>query len=161
MAKWQHIWKLDLPGKVRMFLWRLAHNSLPTRMNIKRKHIELDTLCPMCSRLDEDGSHLFLKCKKVKAVWREQQLEDVRLQLCACQDPHGMFEKIFTLPGEKLLRVAVLQWDWWTSRNKVNAGEKQKKAEEVSGFISRHLLDFCRCDLQGSSKSMPCILSIL
>lgn len=138
----QHIWKLDLPGKVRMFLWRLAHNSLPTRMNIKRKHIQLDTLCPMCSRLDEDGRHLFLKCKLVKVVWREQNLEDVRLQLLACQDPHGMFEQIFTLPREKILRVAVLLWDWWTSRNKVNSGEEGKTPQEMSGFISRHLMDF-------------------
>ncbi|KAE8797725.1 NAC domain-containing protein 78 [Hordeum vulgare] len=76
MANWQHIWKLNLPGNVRMFLWRLAHNSLPTRVNIRRKHAELDTLCPMCSRLDEDGGHLFLKCKLVKAVWREQNLEE-------------------------------------------------------------------------------------
>jgi hypothetical protein len=53
--EWKKLWKMEIPGKVKNFLWRLAHNSLPTRMNIKRKGVELDTLCPVCNRLDEDG----------------------------------------------------------------------------------------------------------
>jgi hypothetical protein len=40
--------------------------------------MELDTKCVMCNRLDEDGGHLFLKCKLVKKVWRELNLEDER-----------------------------------------------------------------------------------
>jgi hypothetical protein len=51
------IWKLELPSEVRIFAWRLCHNSLPTRMNISRKHVDLDTRCPMCNRCDEDGGH--------------------------------------------------------------------------------------------------------
>lgn len=70
VEKWKHIWQLQVPGKLSMFLWRLVHNTLPTRMNIKRKRIDLDTRC----RLDEHSGHLSLKTKKVKAVWREQGL---------------------------------------------------------------------------------------
>lgn len=49
-----------------MFLWRLSHNTLPVRLNIKRRGIDLDTICPMCKCLDEDGGHAFLKCKSAK-----------------------------------------------------------------------------------------------
>ena len=38
-------------------------------MNIKRRGIKCDTLCVCCKRLDEDGAHLFLKCKDAKNVW--------------------------------------------------------------------------------------------
>lgn len=69
-SRWNKLWSINLPAKVRIFLWRLAHDSLPTRMNIKRKHVQLETLCPVCSRFDEDGGHIFLKCKFVKQVWR-------------------------------------------------------------------------------------------
>ena len=137
-----------------MFLWRLAHNSLPMRMNIKRKHVELDTLCPMCLRLDEDGGHLFLKYKKVTAVWREQHLEDIRLMLCDCHDSYQVIKKICSLPTDKRLHVAILLWDWWTARNKTNAGEKQRTAQEVSGFITRHLQDFCSVQQQSIPPSV-------
>jgi hypothetical protein len=78
---WKKLWSINLPGKVKIFLWRLARNSLPTRMNISRKRIDLDTRCPMCYRLNEDGGHLFLKCKSVKQVWRTLVLEEVRVSL--------------------------------------------------------------------------------
>ena len=31
--------------------------------------------------MDEDGGHLFCKCKFVKHIWRELNLEDVRCRL--------------------------------------------------------------------------------
>jgi hypothetical protein len=30
--------------------------------------MDLDTLCPMCKRLDEDGGHLFLRSKPVSRL---------------------------------------------------------------------------------------------
>ena len=49
---------------------------------------------------------------------------------------------------EKKLRVAVLLWDWWTSRNKANAGEVQKTVAEISSFITKHLTDFTSVHIQ-------------
>ena len=97
---WNMIWNLKLSGKVRIFLWRLCHNSLPTRMNIKRKKVDLDTRCPMCYRADEDGGHLFIKCKRVRAVWRSLLLEDVRLSLLDAATPLLVVESILALPKE-------------------------------------------------------------
>ena len=50
-------------------------------MNIVRQGMEIDTRCPMCWRLDEDGGHCFLKCKLVKKCWQHLNLEDVRVHL--------------------------------------------------------------------------------
>lgn len=63
---WGRIWKVKCIPKIKQFLWRFSHNSLPLRMNIARRGVELDTRCPVCGRLDEDGGHCFLKCKMVK-----------------------------------------------------------------------------------------------
>jgi hypothetical protein len=35
----------------------------------------------MCSRFDEDGAHLPLKCKETRRVWHELNLEPVRCKL--------------------------------------------------------------------------------
>ncbi|KAM0928524.1 hypothetical protein ACQ4PT_002531 [Festuca glaucescens] len=81
---WERIWALPCPMKVKQFAWRLAHDSLPLRMNIKRRGIELETICPMCQRSDEVGAHTFLNCKVMKACWRTLELEDIRLSLRGC-----------------------------------------------------------------------------
>jgi hypothetical protein len=51
---WNHIW--------------LPHNSLANRMKIRRLGVDLDMTCPVCHRLNENGGHVFPKCKKVKSV---------------------------------------------------------------------------------------------
>jgi hypothetical protein len=64
-------WKklsLPLPGKVLHFLWRVTTYTLPLRMKLHHRGIQLDTRCPLCFRFNEDEGHYFLKCKKVKGV---------------------------------------------------------------------------------------------
>jgi hypothetical protein len=86
-------------------------------MNIQRKRVELDTRCPMCYRLDEDGGHLFLKCKLVKQVWRAMFLEDIRLSLLNVATPTLVIEQILALPKEKGIQVFTMLWDWWTKKS--------------------------------------------
>jgi hypothetical protein len=64
--QWEKIWKLACTPKIQQFVWRFAHNSLPLKLNIKRRRMDCDTRCVCCQRLDEDGAHLFLRCKEVK-----------------------------------------------------------------------------------------------
>jgi hypothetical protein len=65
---WNHIWSLKTSSKVKMFVRRLPHNSLANRMKIRRLGVDLDMTCPVCHRLNENGGHVFPKCKKVKSV---------------------------------------------------------------------------------------------
>jgi hypothetical protein len=65
---WLPIWKLECPLKVKMLIWRISHDSLPHRINLVRRGMDLDPICPTCNRLNEDGAHLFLKCKKIKKI---------------------------------------------------------------------------------------------
>jgi hypothetical protein len=60
---WKEIWQLKAPNKLKMFVWRLAHNSLAHRTKIQRLGVDLDTSCPVCKRLDEDGGHIFHEIK--------------------------------------------------------------------------------------------------
>lgn len=155
-SRWNKLWSINLPAKVRIFLWRLAHDSLPTRMNIKRKHVQLETLCPVCSRFDEDGGHIFLKCKFVKQVWRGMDLEVVRLNLLTLPSAKAVVEAICQLNSEVQVKVGVLLWDWWTTRNKINAGEKMRSADQVCFFIRQHLQDFSKeLEINSTTSSVP------
>jgi len=61
-------WQIKLQNKVKMFAWRMAHNSLPVRRNIARKGVKIDTMCPMCNCLDEDCGHLFSSARELSNV---------------------------------------------------------------------------------------------
>ena len=129
--KWKKLWSIPLPGKVKHFLWRLANNSLPFRMKLKRKGINLDTRCPVCYRLDEDGGHCFLKCKHVKAFWREAELEEIRLQLLKCPDAKWFIIHILDQNEENCMKIGTLLWIWWKERNTANQGKRIRNLGEI------------------------------
>ncbi|XP_073367670.1 uncharacterized protein [Aegilops tauschii subsp. strangulata] len=96
----------------------------------------------MCSRLDEDGGHIFLRCKAVRQVWRQLDLEEIRLQFLELPNAMAVVQAVCSLSDNTRSQVAVLLWDWWTARKKVNAGDKARSTGEVVSLIQRHLLDF-------------------
>jgi hypothetical protein len=71
---WKQLWQVDCTKKMLHFKWRVSHNSLALHVNLKRKGIKLNTGCVLCGRLEEDGAHLFFKCKHAKRVWDDLQL---------------------------------------------------------------------------------------
>ena len=66
---WQGLWKLKLHERLKIFIWRLGSNALPTKVNLAH-HIGLgDLMCTLCGESEEPFSHLFLQCKVVRPLW--------------------------------------------------------------------------------------------
>lgn len=58
---WKSLWKIQVPGKVRMFLWRLSKHSIPTNDVRARRHMSDSNLCGMCGAPDS-WKHSLLEC---------------------------------------------------------------------------------------------------
>ncbi|XP_019150535.1 PREDICTED: uncharacterized protein LOC109147327 [Ipomoea nil] len=56
-AKWLSLWKLKIPPKWRMFLWRAISDILPTTTNLLIKRVDVDPRCAMCGLSQEDTMH--------------------------------------------------------------------------------------------------------
>jgi hypothetical protein len=93
--------------KVQQFMWRIAHNSLHVRRNLARRGIDMNAICPVCKRLDEDGGHLFLKCKPVKKLWQGLKLENLRTKWAALADPKDFIQAVLQCePNKQVLCVS-------------------------------------------------------
>nr|GEY10811.1 RNA-directed DNA polymerase, eukaryota, reverse transcriptase zinc-binding domain protein [Tanacetum cinerariifolium] len=63
------VWTLN-NSSVNVFLWRLVLNKLPTRVNLDRKGIDVDSvLCPICCVDVEIANHVFFSCEMAKDLW--------------------------------------------------------------------------------------------
>ena len=123
-----------------MLIWRIAHDSLPHRVNLARRGIELDPICLVCNRLNEDGAHLFLKCKKIKRIWTDLQLDNVRDKLLKCQDAQDFVNQIIRLQREHKHKTISLIWWIWQARNKMVAGENKNLHGSIS-FLAMKMAD--------------------
>ena len=61
-----------VPIKINVQAWKVKHDYLPTRFNLSRRGMEIDSiLCPMCDCSVESSRHLFFSCKFVSDVMRK------------------------------------------------------------------------------------------
>ncbi|CAN6545401.1 unnamed protein product [Malus baccata var. baccata] len=66
---WKAIWKLEVPPKLRHFLWLTVHNCLPTCEALFRRRSFVSFTCPICLCHDETIEHLFFTCPWVEPIW--------------------------------------------------------------------------------------------
>uniref|UniRef100_A0A2N9F767 RNase H type-1 domain-containing protein n=1 Tax=Fagus sylvatica TaxID=28930 RepID=A0A2N9F767_FAGSY len=66
---WNSIWSLQVPSKVRHFLWHSCHDSLPTKENLHRRHILDDARCESCKLSVETTLHALWNCPSIELVW--------------------------------------------------------------------------------------------
>lgn len=64
-------WLKCIPIKINVFVWRARRDFLPTRVNLSRRGIIVDSIsCPLCSASEEDIHHLLFGCDMAKNIFR-------------------------------------------------------------------------------------------
>nr|GEY80685.1 RNA-directed DNA polymerase, eukaryota [Tanacetum cinerariifolium] len=65
-------WIKAVPIKVNVHAWKVKLDGLPTRLNISRRGIDIESiLCPMCGNAVESTSHIFFTCQMSKEILRK------------------------------------------------------------------------------------------
>ena len=66
---WKSLWKLNIPNKVKIFLWRACTNSIPTMLNLCKRKIVPSSACNHCHVGEETVLHALWPCEVVCLVW--------------------------------------------------------------------------------------------
>ncbi|KAF4400725.1 hypothetical protein G4B88_001280 [Cannabis sativa] len=67
---WKMIWSLQLPPRMKLFSWRVCHNWLPAKTNLKHRGMDINTCCDMCVRYEETLTHALWSFERVRNVWK-------------------------------------------------------------------------------------------
>nr|GFA69039.1 RNA-directed DNA polymerase, eukaryota [Tanacetum cinerariifolium] len=117
-------WNKNLPIKINIHSWRLSLNRLPTRFNLDRSGIDLNSVrCPVCDDDIETDLHVFVKCPIVDPIWnsisRWWNISDFP------KDINGLIKWSDTLTLNKHTKICldvVIQtslWIIWRYRNRM------------------------------------------
>ena len=68
---WRKIWRVRGLKVVQVFLWNACHDILPTRVNLHRRKMIDDPLCPLCLQEEETTGHILWSCPSAQDVWME------------------------------------------------------------------------------------------
>ena len=140
---WSQLWKVKVPSKIRVFVWRLAHTSIPTGLVRHVRHMAESTACSICGAMEDTWRHSLLSCRMARCVWAleddelvehmiSNQTEDARLWL------FWLFENT---NQRDLARILVTMWAiWWARRKAIHDNEFQSPLSTWC-FITRYLQD--------------------
>ena len=115
---WKRTWKLNVPPKVRTFLWRACSNILTTRENLHRRKVQLEPTCGLCCQCTETVEHVLWECPLARNVWA---LSSGKIQKCPNEAPefYSLFRLLIDkLTPQELEQWATVSWAIWNARNK-------------------------------------------
>jgi hypothetical protein len=65
----ENLWKHSIPGKIKIFGWRLINEFIPCKGVLFNRHIGENSDCPMCLSEAEDIRHMMFMCDRAKSLW--------------------------------------------------------------------------------------------
>ncbi|XP_030477950.1 uncharacterized protein LOC115694989 [Cannabis sativa] len=71
---WGKLWRLKVLPKVKDLLWRAASNCLPTKVQLRHRHVNIDSIFPVCSLDSEIILHHLVECSFARACWVNTRL---------------------------------------------------------------------------------------
>lgn len=64
------LWAAEIPERIRVFLWLLIRNRLPTATDLAAKQLPHTTCCVLYgASIMEDAGHLFIQCSNAATIW--------------------------------------------------------------------------------------------
>lgn len=119
------LWKVKAPSKASFFVWRLIRDRLPTKVNLRRRNVEInDPTCPFCTNQEEDAARLFFSCNKILPLWWES-LSWTNISRVFPQNPRQHFLQ-HVLGRDNGIRGqnwqcwwVSLTWSIWQHRNRI------------------------------------------
>ncbi|KAL5564766.1 hypothetical protein UlMin_027930 [Ulmus minor] len=67
-AWWTKFWKLHIPPKIKIFIWKAYHDWIPTGANLANHGVPTSKICLLCNNAHETSSHAVWECKHLKVL---------------------------------------------------------------------------------------------
>ncbi|GMI75531.1 hypothetical protein like AT3G09510 [Hibiscus trionum] len=149
------LWAIKCPQKIKIHVWRLIWQFVPTRYCLYSRRIISNPICPLCNLASETVEHAMCECYNASMVWSSLgifwpiQVNDMPFK----EWLSWLFE---SLPVQKHVLIVTILWSIWHARNKQVHDHTQQSYQQICVFISSYCkeLENLLPKLQGNVSNM-------
>lgn len=120
-GSWKSVWRLKVPNKVKVFLWRACSGAFPTKVVLHKRKIVEDKLRDQCLVEVEDEVRAIWSCDCIREVW-ETPFATTRMTNPRMNSMCDLVSFILEETRE-LEKFAMVAWAVWQRCNKVRLKE--------------------------------------
>ncbi|KAK3183014.1 hypothetical protein Dsin_030300 [Dipteronia sinensis] len=139
---WTTLWKLNLPPKVRIFVWRACLNVLPTMKMLRIKKVVVSSRSHNCGDVPESTSYGLFGCKEARKIWRLANFEKMLISVEHMSVMEVFMYVLSLSKKEALTHFCMLAWAIWENRNSFLNCDRSKQAELVVSGAKAMLAEF-------------------
>ncbi|KAF5470817.1 hypothetical protein F2P56_011306 [Juglans regia] len=139
---WKVLLQLNVPGVVKMFLWKAMNNCLPIKFYLSCRKIVKDYFCPICKMQKETVSHALWSCGGAMDVWADN-LSPVQKWASIEKDIQELWaDWCNKLKREELELTTVVLRRFWMRRNSFVFENKFEGPDVIFRQATDFLLQF-------------------
>lgn len=133
--------KIKLPPKVLIFWWRAINNFLPTKGELKRRHVAREDHCEACGEPRGSLYHVAFTCTFAKRFWQATR----EITGCRLPELHPVTWMTYLLSdnmcSEKDAALIICGvWSLWSGRNARRHGKEQWNSRAVVAALVEELI---------------------
>lgn len=142
VEEWKLLWKLEVPSTIRIFLWRLARHSLPSKDVLLHRNIADDSACSLCG-MEDSWKHSLLECSMARCVWALEKESIVKFisDIMEMEAKSWLSTAFGALSREDGKRVAVTLWAIWYTRWRAIHDHEFQSPLSTHCFVNRFMED--------------------
>nr|GEV36151.1 hypothetical protein [Tanacetum cinerariifolium] len=149
-------WVKAVPIKVNIHAWKVRLDCLPTRLNISRRGLKIDSiLCPTCDIVVESTRHIFFTCHLAREIFRKITCWwDVSYSEVSSYEEwfHWISNTRLSYKHKNLFEGVyyISWWHIWTFRNKIIFSVKTPSKEAIFEDVVSCSFYLCRSRCKAS-----------
>ena len=157
---WKMLWHIQVPSKIKVFLWRLAKQSIPTADVRHRRNMADNSSCVLCGVVDS-WRHSLLECVASRSVWAlaPEAITEHMDHTRETDAKQWIFTVVETLQHDDLIRCMVTMWAIWFARRKLIHEDIFQSPLSTNCFVENFLKDLGvtteKKQLKPAHKMMP------
>ncbi|KAL4279937.1 hypothetical protein GQ457_03G021630 [Hibiscus cannabinus] len=155
---WKRVLKIQVPQRIRVFLWLALHRRLLTNVERERRHLTASVQCKVCFDSPEDTIHVLRDCMVARNLW-SRVLTEAQYETFSQLNGDDWFRvnlfapNIVTSTRKEWPQVfAIFCWLLWKNRCCRIMGSECMHWEELLARGNR-LLDECSRTFSGSRNT--------